>query len=234
MIREKQRGPASLGKGLGGLRGTNLELTGQIGERLVPQRADRTVLVGAVLRVEHGRSGCHRDQGDRESANPGPEHECSQCSKAPDSRQGVSPSLLKRFVGKVALFRPHETAASKGRSSDRLFRHETTQPERILDFTMGLPGGVADSVVPQNRGHVRAQVTSVVRLKEMTFQLRHVSMPGMPRVAASFTLSDEERKVLLQWSRGRRAADGRNREGRAGPGAPGDGPAWRGRSRGHP
>ena len=29
-------------------------------------------------------------------------------------------------------------------------------------------------------------------------------MPGMPRVAASFTLSDEERKVLLQWSRGRR------------------------------
>ena len=38
----------------------------------------------------------------------------------------------------------------------------------------------------------------------MIFQLRHVSMPGMPRVAASFTLSDEERKVLLQWSRGRR------------------------------
>ena len=42
---------------LGGRRGTNLELTRQIGERQVPQLADRTVLVRTVLRVENGRSG---------------------------------------------------------------------------------------------------------------------------------------------------------------------------------
>ena len=45
---------------------------------------------------------------------------------------------------------------------------------------------------------------SVVRLKYMTFQLGHVSMPDMPRVAASIMLSDAERTVLWQWSRGRR------------------------------
>ena len=38
----------------------------------------------------------------------------------------------------------------------------------------------------------------------MTFQLGHVSMPDMPRVAASITLSDAEQAVLRQWSRGRR------------------------------
>ena len=75
VIRENRRDPGSLGRRLWGLCGTNLEFTRRLGKRLVPQLADRTVLVHAVLRVEHGRSRCHRKQGDRESANPDPNHE---------------------------------------------------------------------------------------------------------------------------------------------------------------
>ena len=146
VIRVNRRDPGSLGRRLGGLRRTNLELTRQLSDRLVPQLADRTVLVRAVLRVENDRSRCHRDQGNRESANPDPEHQRFQCSKILDSwarshrrcfcKMNASPTatLIRRVQPTSPIFSDANFA-----SASRVFYCRLTKASRRIVESTRVP-----------------------------------------------------------------------------------------------